>query len=138
MIEGPECVFLFRGSDNNGNVANFAESEEIVVHRSKNDSGKINLLSFLQLRGSVPLLWTQMPNLELNPRIVPRDDYSANSFAFKKHCTELTNTYGKTVLINLIDKKGTQKGLGDYYQALAKEFKENKGKHLIYLIYSKY
>jgi hypothetical protein len=118
--------FLVRGSDNNGSIANFIETEEIVVHKS--NENKINLMSYVQLRGSIPLMWTQSPNLQLNPLIMPREDYSLSAFVFKKHVNELINAYGRTVLLNLIDKKNDQKNIGEFYQSLFKEFKENKSK----------
>jgi hypothetical protein len=121
--------FLVRGSDRNGNVANFAENEEIVVHRCGEN---INIMSYNQLRGSIPLIWTQEPSLQLNPLIVPNSDYNANSFAFKKHIIELIDRYNKTVLINLVDKKKDQEAIGNYYQTLAKDFKDNnKSNYLI-------
>lgn len=123
--------FLVRGADDNGNCSNFAESEEIIIHEEK--SGLINLLSYLQIRGSMPLLWTQAPNLQLNPLIQPRD-YNQSSNVFRKHMNYLTSNYGKVVLVNLIDKKKDQKNIGDCYQSLVKDFKENKSKNNILII----
>ena len=120
--------FLVRGSDNNGNVANFAETEEIVIVSDKKDQKNIEVLSYLQIRGSIPLFWKQTPNLMLNPVIIPRDDYSLNSTVFRKHVNELITSYGKTVLVNLIDKANYQREIGEYMQNLAKEAKENKRK----------
>jgi hypothetical protein len=114
--------FLVRGCDRNGNVANTAENEEIVIQRS---GDKTNILSYNQIRGSIPLIWTQEPNLQLNPLIVPNNDYNANSHSFKKHIIECIDKYNKTVLINLVDKKKDQEAIGNYYQTLAKDFKDN-------------
>ncbi|BGO89600.1 hypothetical protein NBRC10512_001549 [Rhodotorula toruloides] len=47
--------FLKRGIDDAGNVANFAETETILQTRDKT-------LSFVQVRGSVPLIWTEVPH----------------------------------------------------------------------------
>jgi hypothetical protein len=121
--------FLVRGSDKNGNVANFAENEEIVIHRSRD---KINIMSYNQIRGSIPLIWTQEPNLQLNPLIVPNSDNNANTFAFKKHVSELIDRHNKVVLINLVDKKKDQETIGNFYQSLAKDFKDNnKSKYIL-------
>jgi hypothetical protein len=124
--------FLVRGSDNNGNVANFAETEQIVIVTDKKEQKNIDILSYLQIRGSIPLLWKQTPNLQLNPVILPRDDYNLNSNVFRKHMSELVTHYGKTVLVNLIDKGNYQREIGEYFQNLAIEAKENKCK-IIYL-----
>lgn len=115
--------FMVRGIDKNGDVANFVETEEIVVHRKK-DEDKINFISYLQIRGSIPLFWTQGPNLELNPTISFDKDNRGNYEAFEKHTLNLTEKYGKTVFINLIDKKNDQLAIGDYLNSLHKEYKD--------------
>jgi hypothetical protein len=125
--------FLVRGCDNNGYVANFVETEEAIIVTNKKAINKIEILSYLQIRGSIPLLWKQTPNLQLNPVITPRDDYSLNSNAFRKHVNELVTNYGKTILVNLIDKANYQREIGEYFQNLSKEFKENKSIINIYV-----
>jgi hypothetical protein len=42
--------FNARGLDDEGNVANFVESEQIVIYKNQ-------IYSFVQVRGSVPLFW---------------------------------------------------------------------------------
>lgn len=120
--------FLVRGNDKNGFAANFAESEQIVIEKNRSDGGKANLMSYVQIRGSIPFLWTQAPNLQLNPSIVPRSDYTGNFNTFKKHIGDCVGNYGKTVLINLIDKKNDQKNIGEYFLNLSKDLKDNKSK----------
>ena len=44
--------FQVRGVDDNGKVANFAETEQIILIDDE-------VSSFLQIRGSVPLFWEQ-------------------------------------------------------------------------------
>lgn len=48
--------YFVRGIDDQGDVANFVETEQIVIY-----SG--NVCSFVQTRGSIPLYWSQRPNL---------------------------------------------------------------------------
>jgi hypothetical protein len=127
--------FLVRGSDKSGRTANFVETEEIICTRVDQE-GKINVMSYHQLRGSIPLQWKQEPNLELNPKIVPYDNFQQNSFVFKQHLNELINNYGKTVIVNLIDKQKDQKLIGDYLYNIYKDFKENKSKHIFYLLFN--
>ena len=45
-----------RGIDQNGHVANFVETEQLVEVDG-------NVASFVQIRGSIPLLWSQRPDL---------------------------------------------------------------------------
>jgi len=120
--------YLVRGSDNNGNVANFVETEEAIVITNYKQQNKLEILSYLQIRGSIPLIWKQSPDIKYTPLIIPRDDYSLNANVFRKHITELVTNYGKTILVNLIDKKNNQGEIGDYFQNLAKEERENKSK----------
>jgi hypothetical protein len=126
--------FLVRGNDKNGFAANYVETEHIVVEKKRNENTKTNLLSYIQVRGSIPFMWTQCPNLQLNPKIALNDDYSENVNSFRKHVTEMKDNYGRVILINLIDKKKDQKIIGEYFQNLSKEAKENKSKENINFI----
>ena len=127
--------FLIRGADNNGNVANSVETEEILTY--KDNEGNINICSFVQVRGSIPLLWKQEPNLKLNPKIVPKDDFGANKEVFKMYIEELFNNYGGICCVNLIDQKRDQKIIGDYYNNIVQNYKDgNKDKaHLLNFVW---
>ncbi len=59
--------FLVRGADSNGHVANFAETEQIMLCE---DSEGLNVISYLQVRGSIPVSWKQLPDLNLNPEVI--------------------------------------------------------------------
>ncbi|CAF0928227.1 unnamed protein product [Brachionus calyciflorus] len=61
--------FKRRGIDENGNVANFVETEQIV---NAYDS---HTLSFVQIRGSIPVYWSQ-PGIKYRP--APRIDRRSN------------------------------------------------------------
>lgn len=54
--------FNVRGSDDEGNPANFVETEQILVCMDVK-------CSYVQLRGSIPLYWTQKTNLKYKPMI---------------------------------------------------------------------
>ena len=112
--------FLIRGADLNGNVANFVETEEILVYREQNGIGHI--LSFLQIRGSIPIIFTQEPNFQLNPLIRPKDDVNTNAEVFKLHMDECLQNYNNVCIINLIDKKKDQKTIGEYYQTVVQYY----------------
>lgn len=112
------CRFIVRGADSNGYVANFAETEEFIVINSKENSNEYTVLSYLQIRGSIPVVWSQLPTLQLNPLIVPCNDYSMHSNAFNRHITQLRSSYDRVTLVNLVDKKGDQNVIGEYYQSL--------------------
>lgn len=55
--------FNTRGADINGHVANYVETEQIV----QTTSGRI--YSHTQIRGSIPLEWSQTPYMKYTPKI---------------------------------------------------------------------
>lgn len=72
-----------------GRVANFVETEQLIEMSSP--KGSI-LSSFVQVRGSIPLMWSQIPNIKYKPttRIAPPETYSK---AFDRHVTDLLDVY---------------------------------------------
>jgi hypothetical protein len=121
--------FMIRGCDDNGYSANFVETEQLLVHKK---GGEFNVLSYIQLRGSIPIKWTQDPDLNLNPLIIPNQNNTASQDVFKKHTIELLDSYKKVVYVNLIDKKTDQGRIGDCYRDIVTEFKtNNSGKYSV-------
>ncbi|OMJ73360.1 hypothetical protein SteCoe_27949 [Stentor coeruleus] len=104
--------FHTRGLSDEGYAANCVETEQIV---GWNQDGKYVMNSFLQVRGSIPLLWTQKPNLAWNPPIVINKENFEPSY---KHLSEITRIYKSITYVNLIDKKGSQKRLGTEFENL--------------------
>lgn len=89
-----------RGIDNQGNVSNFVETEQIVEYNGEK-------ISFVQIRGSIPIFWYQTPNLRLKPR--PRIDKTRDHLPpYLLHMDSLVMHYGKQVLVNLIDHRGAE------------------------------
>lgn len=89
-----------RGIDSQGNVANFVETEQIVEYNA-------DKISFVQIRGSIPIYWFQTPNLKLKPR--PRIDRTKDHLPpYQVHMDSLAMHYGKIVLVNLIDHRGAE------------------------------
>lgn len=72
-----------------GVVANFVETEQLV--EVKTPSGMV-LSSFVQIRGSIPLLWSQVPNIKYKPttRLAPKASYQP---VFDRHIADLVNSY---------------------------------------------
>lgn len=58
--------FVTRGLDRQGNAANFVETEHIFVNY---EMDFMNVASYVQIRGSIPLLWTMKPNLKWSPPV---------------------------------------------------------------------
>ena len=102
----PGPRYFARGLDSSGNSANFVETEVILSCGSK-------CSSFVILRGSIPLVWTQLPDLSFMPKAKLSRDDKEHLSAFKSHIKYLQTQYGKVTLLNLIRKKGYQKQLGN-------------------------
>lgn len=65
--------FICRGIDEDGNCANFVETEQIILIYDKyhNCLGNVNYhaISHLQVRGSIPLKWKQPSSYSLVPKV---------------------------------------------------------------------
>ncbi|KAF4317462.1 hypothetical protein BBO99_00005341 [Phytophthora kernoviae] len=103
--------FTMRGVDDDGNVANFVETEQICLF----DDGKQT--SFVQIRGSIPVFWSSPVTMKYAPKVYLAGDVEKDVAAFQKHSYQLMSLYGRVLFVNLIDKKKEQLKLGE---ALAK------------------
>ena len=102
--------FQTRGLDAFGNAANFAETEQLLfVHQRES----FVAASYVQVRGSIPLRWQQKPCLKWEPEAVVVGNAQVNLEAAERHFTEMLSSYGDVFLVNLIDKKKTQKNIGE-------------------------
>lgn len=96
-----------RGGDDQGNVANFVETEQILISDEK-------IFSFLMIRGSIPLAWSQQINMKYKPRLFVNSDSVVNLEILKNHVNQLTSAYGKPILfVNLVNKSGYERPLGE-------------------------
>lgn len=97
--------FNTRGIDHDGNVANFVETEQIIE-----EPGAI-ISSFVQIRGSIPLIWSQNINCQYKPPI-EMDSSFEHEVPMKKHLDELRKFYHNVSVVCLIDQKGHEGELG--------------------------
>ena len=96
------CRYYMRGIDEEGNAANYVETEQIVEF----PSGMKN--SFVQTRGSMPFFWNQYPNLKYKPKPVIEGSQAFTSMGFTKHFDSQFYLYGRQILLNLVDQKGSE------------------------------
>ncbi|KAK5862813.1 hypothetical protein PBY51_018173 [Eleginops maclovinus] len=95
--------YYVRGIDSEGHPANFVETEQIVQFNSAK-------ASFVQTRGSIPFFWSQRPNLKYKPK--PQISKTVNHLdGFQRHFDSQVILYGKQVILNLINQKGSEKPL---------------------------
>ena len=107
----PGRRFITRGLDIEGHAANFVETEHVFVHHQS--SGTLKIASYVQTRGSIPLIWSMKPNLKWSPPVKVMDNVENSRIAAMTHFKETKVMYGPQYLVNLIDKKGSQKKIGD-------------------------
>jgi SacI homology domain/Inositol phosphatase len=123
-VERSGLRYLRRGIDDEGNCANSVETEQILSPSIWNDSARLR--SFVQIRGSIPLYFSQspyafkpIPILQLSPDI--------NRKAFDRHFRKLSHTYGSVYIVLLVDKHGGEKRIGEEYENVTKAFNEGTG-----------
>ncbi|XP_026192045.1 uncharacterized protein LOC34620531 [Cyclospora cayetanensis] len=153
-------LVLISRKDATRDASNFVETEQLLLHYSHDclpsccafpqqrgcDTGscgsadkrtwRLEVQSFLQLRGSVPLLWQQPPTLSWCPP--PHLDgalsdillpvFAAAGVSAPAHASEGIagavcacyggRCYGDIEAVNLVDKKGWQRSLGEKMEAV--------------------
>lgn len=107
-----------RGGDANGDVANFVETEQIVLCKTIKQT---HIFSYLIVRGSIPVIWKQEPSLRLRPTISVYNSTEENMNVLKLHMDKLHNKYGKISITSLLNKKHGEKALGECYQNCLKK-----------------
>ena len=91
-----------RGGDEKGQVANYVETEQMLELNGM-------VTSFVQTRGSIPLLWQQRPNLKYKPPpTLELQSGVSHRDCFTRHFEVQKQKYGQQVIINLIDQKGAE------------------------------
>jgi hypothetical protein len=102
--------FRTRGADPEGHVANFVETEQIILCDGASSS-------FVQVRGSIPLMWHQKgKSLKPRPQLV---HLPLHQRAMRKHFSELHESYGNVLIANLIDGKGMELQLREAFELQA-------------------
>lgn len=107
--------FFMRGVDQEGQVANYVETEQIVEYQG-------DKCSFIQTRGSIPIFWAQLPNLKYKPK--PEAVQGANHLeGLSRHFDFQVLNYGKQVILNLIDQKGAEGKLEKAFSDVINSFR---------------
>ncbi|KAK6127585.1 hypothetical protein DH2020_038675 [Rehmannia glutinosa] len=87
-----------RGADADGFVANFVETEQIIQLKGYT-------ASFIQVRGSIPLLWDQIVDLTYKPKFeIVRPEEAPR--VVERHFLDLRKKYGNVLAVDLVNKHG--------------------------------
>lgn len=93
MAAAPTNLSLTGASYPQGNVANFVETEQIIERGGEKSS-------FVQTRGSIPLFWSQYPDIKYKPALQLSGEDHVD--AYTKHLRDQQQRYGNQVLVNLV------------------------------------
>ncbi|XP_033324961.1 phosphatidylinositide phosphatase spermathreecae isoform X2 [Megalopta genalis] len=96
-----------RGVDDDGKCANYVETEQLVWYHD-------HQMSFVQVRGSVPVYWSQPGYKYKPPPHIDRGE-TETQVAFEKHFTEELQLYGPVCIVNLVEQAGKEKIVWEVY-----------------------
>ncbi len=116
--------YLRRGIDENGFTANMVETEQILS--SPNWDSSSPTYSFLQIRGSIPLFFTQTA-YAIKPVPMLQHSPEENYKACKTHFERLTKSYGALQVVNLVEKHGIEEPIGTAYKTNVERVSESMG-----------
>jgi hypothetical protein len=87
-----------RGIGKDGNVANFVETEQLVMGRGRTSS-------FVIIRGSAPIFWEQNASIaEHKPKIIVESNLvNKHGVALSLHMRSLKHLYGDVVVVSLLE-----------------------------------
>ncbi|KAF6011471.1 hypothetical protein HII13_002480 [Brettanomyces bruxellensis] len=103
--------YFRRGIDNDGYVANFNETEQFLVLNTEKGE---HVNTYFQIRGSVPVFWSEMNNLKYKPPLYlgPSDYIPA-----RKHFDRSISRYGSNYLVNLVNSSGHEEPVKQAYES---------------------
>lgn len=129
--------YFTRGIDEEGHVANFNETEQIIIvndgvgglggfaggggmqngKNGNNNDQDLQAMSYVQTRGSVPVYWAEVNTLRYVPTLQIRG-VEASLDAAKRHFDEQIRIYGDNHLVNLVNQKGREDRVKKAYEQL--------------------
>ncbi|PRT54279.1 Phosphoinositide phosphatase SAC1 [Wickerhamiella sorbophila] len=98
--------YFRRGIDDNGNVANYNETEQLLFVKDR-------VYSYVQTRGSVPGYWGEINKLTYRPKMAIGGPAIE---AASKHFDQQKKLYGEQYLVNLVNQSGYEKAVKDLYE----------------------
>ncbi len=131
--------YFTRGIDDQGHVANFNETEQIVILNDGagglggfagnegmqngkiggTDSYDVQVMSYVQTRGSVPVYWAEINTLKYVPKLQVRSVETAIDSA-RLHFDEQIRIYGDNFLVNLVNRKGREDRVKQAYEQMVR------------------
>ncbi|KAF8809044.1 hypothetical protein BYT27DRAFT_7163377 [Phlegmacium glaucopus] len=115
----PGLRYQRRGIDDEAHVANLVETETIMrVERE----GKENVFAYVQIRGSIPLFWTQTGyGLKPPPMLSADRTHAQNLDALKRHFQNTIPSFGPHTVVNLAEQHGKEGAITQSYREFVHE-----------------
>lgn len=129
--------YFSRGMDEQGHVSNYNETEQVAILNdhtggpggflggSAGQSGRVGgqvggelqVMSYVQTRGSVPVYWAEVNTLKYVPKLQIRGVDTAVEAA-RRHFDEQIRLYGENYLVNLVNQKGREERVKKAYEQM--------------------
>jgi hypothetical protein len=136
--------YFTRGLDDQGHAANYNETEQILIlndttaglggfagsagpglQRDTKGEGKdMQIMSYVQTRGSVPAYWAEVNTLKYTPKLQIRAIEAALPAA-AAHFDEQIRLYGDNYLVNLVNQKGREMPVKQAYEQVVESLVSN-------------
>lgn len=112
--------FNVRGTNDEGHVANFVETEQVIMIEN-------GVSSYIQTRGSVPLFWQQTGVQVGSHKVKLSRGYEASKSAFDRHMRMIKERYGNQVIVNLLGTSliGSKEGEATLSQEFQKHHEDS-------------
>ncbi|AEO69944.1 484fc109-b113-4163-86d0-546699ebec64 [Thermothielavioides terrestris] len=140
--------YFTRGLDDEGHVANYNETEQILVindtaaglggsvgsagpawqRNTSAESKDMQILSYVQTRGSVPAYWAEVNTLKYTPKLQIRAVEAAFPAA-RAHFDEQIRIYGDNYLVNLVNQKGREMRVKQAYEQIVEMLVSSPKEH---------
>lgn len=122
-------------------MSNYNETEQVVIlndsgsgmsgftggsnmQTSKTESREMQIMAYVQTRGSVPVYWAEINTLSYTPKLQIRGIDSAVSAA-AAHFDEQVKLYGDNYLVNLVNQKGREQRVKEAYEQIVQKLQSS-------------
>ncbi|KAG9017184.1 hypothetical protein FRB90_001450 [Tulasnella sp. 427] len=109
-----------RGIDDDAKVANLVETETVIQVKRQ---GTWNVLSHVQIRGSIPLFWSQ-PGINLKPPPVLDRPREESMGPLTEHFVTISQTYGPITAVNVAELAGKEAAVTTPYREAVQAMNE--------------
>lgn len=123
--------YFSRGIDEDGHVSNYNETEQVLILNDggsgmggfagsgnmQTEKSEMQIMSYVQTRGSVPVYWAEINTLSYTPKLQIRAIDSAIPAA-AAHFNEQIRIYGDNYLVNLVNQKGREQRVKEAYEQI--------------------